>query len=79
MDILDRLLQPSIVWVFIPVLAILFWGLTSVIRGMRGEPENFEEWKHELRQLRARVEHLEQARHGTHLGETTTHSAPPSS
>ena len=79
MDILDRLLQPSIIWVFIPLLAILFWGLTGVIRALRGEPENSEEWKHELKQLRARVEMLEQARHGTHLGETTAHPGGQSS
>ena len=71
--ILERLLQPSIIWVFIPVLCILFWGIARVIRAMRGEPEDFEEWKNELKQLRTRVEQLEHARHGTHLGETTAH------
>jgi hypothetical protein len=76
-QILDRLLQPSMIWVFIPVLCILFWGAASVIRALRGEPGDFEEWKKELKELRARVEHLEQARHGTHLGETTAHQPGP--
>ena len=61
MEILERMLNPAIVWVFIPLLAILLWGLTRIIRAMRGEPEDFEEWKNELRQLQARMDKLEQA------------------
>jgi hypothetical protein len=58
--ILDRVLDPAIVWVFIPLLAILFWGLNGMLRSLRGVPQEFEEWKHELRQLRVRVDELEQ-------------------
>jgi hypothetical protein len=65
MEILERMLNPAIVWVFIPLLAILLWGLTRIIRAMRGEPEDFEEWKNELRQLQARVDKLEQAQQAT--------------
>lgn len=65
MEILDKLLKPDIVWVFIPILAILFWGLNSMIRALRGLPEEFEAWKTELRQLRHRVDELERAAHGS--------------
>ncbi len=59
MEILERLLNPAIVWVFIPVLAIVFWGITSVIRALHGVPDGMEETQAELEQLRARVEALE--------------------
>ena len=59
------MLNPAIVWVFIPLLAILLWGLTRIIRAMRGEPEDFEEWKSGLKQLQARVDKLEQAKQAT--------------
>ena len=72
--ILERVLHPSIVWVFIPITAILFWGLTSVIRALRGEPEDFAEWKTELHQLRKRVDQLESAQSSTHAGEGTAPS-----
>lgn len=72
--ILEKLLQPSIVWVFIPVTAILFWGLTRVIRALRGEPDDFGEWKTELQQLRKRVETLEAAQQPARPGEVTAHS-----
>jgi hypothetical protein len=62
MEIVERMLNPAIVWVFIPILAILLWGITRIIRALRGEPEDFEEWKTELKQLQARVDKLEQAR-----------------
>jgi Na+-transporting methylmalonyl-CoA/oxaloacetate decarboxylase gamma subunit len=61
MEILEKMLNPAVVWVFIPLLAILFWGITRVIRTLRSEPEDFEEWKNELKQLQARVDTLEQA------------------
>jgi hypothetical protein len=61
MEILEKMLNPAVVWVFIPLLAILFWGITRIIRTVRGEPEEFEEWKHELKQLQARVDTLEKA------------------
>ena len=62
MEIVERMLNPAIVWVFIPILAILLWGITRIIRALRGEPEDFEDWKTELKQLQARVDKLEQAR-----------------
>jgi hypothetical protein len=65
MEILERILNPAIVWVFIPILAILLWGITRIIRALRGEPEDFEEWKNELRRLQARVENLEQGQQAT--------------
>lgn len=61
MEILEKMLNPAIVWVFIPLLAILVWGGASIIRALRGEPEDFEEWKTALKQLQSRVEKLEQA------------------
>jgi hypothetical protein len=76
--ILEKVLRPEIVWVFIPVTAILLWGVAGIIRALRGEPGDFEEWKNELKELRTRVERLEQARHGTPLGETTPHLPGPS-
>lgn len=60
-QILDKVLKPEIVWVFIPLLAILFWGLNGLFRSLRGVPQEFEEWKTEVRQLRHRVEELDQA------------------
>jgi hypothetical protein len=64
MEIWDKLLKPEVVWVFIPLAPIVFWGITSVIRALRGEPEDFGEWTKKLRDLEARVEELERARHG---------------
>jgi hypothetical protein len=46
----------------IPVLAVLLSGLKGVVRAMRGEPDDFEQWQAELDSLRARVEELERAR-----------------
>ena len=60
MEIVERLLNPAIVWVWIPILAILLWGTTRIIRALRGEPEEFDEWKKELKQLQARMDKLEQ-------------------
>ena len=68
MEIVERMLNPAIVWVFIPILAILLWGITRIIRALRGEPEDFEDWKTELKQLQARVDKLEQARQATPPG-----------
>ena len=62
MEIVDKILNPAIVWVFIPILAILVWGITSTIRALRGEPEDFEEWKKELKDVQSRLAKLEQAR-----------------
>jgi len=74
--IVEKLLHPSIVWVWIPIVAIVFWALKRIIRALRGEPEEFNEWKDELKQLRHRVDKLEEAQHGTNLGETTAHPPP---
>jgi hypothetical protein len=65
MEIVERMLNPAIVWVFIPILAILLWGITRIIRALRGEPEDFEDWKEDLKQLKARVDKLEQAQQAT--------------
>ena len=58
---LDKLLEPTVVWVVIPVLAILFWGLTSMIEALRGKSGEPAEWQAELQKLRERVEALEKA------------------
>jgi hypothetical protein len=63
--LLDKVLSPSIVWVFIPVLAILFWGLTSVIHALRGTSEETVDLKTEVRQLRTRMDELERAKQGS--------------
>ncbi len=52
-------LRPEILALSIPVLAVLFWGLKSVIHAMSGRPDDFEAWQRELEQLRARVDELE--------------------
>ena len=65
MEIVERMLNPAIVWVFIPILAILLWGITRIIHALRGEPEDFEDWKNDLKQLKARVDKLEQAQQAT--------------
>lgn len=46
----------------IPLLAVLFWGLKSVIRAMSGQPDDFDAWKREVEDLRTRVEELERAK-----------------
>jgi hypothetical protein len=77
MEILERLLNPAIVWVFIPILAILLWGITRIIRALGGEPEDFEEWKNELKHLQARVDKLEQAQQGTTHSAANAHADVP--
>jgi hypothetical protein len=77
MEILDKLLRPEIVWVFIPLAPILFWGLTSVIRALRGEPEDFGEWTKKLRDLEARVQELERAQHASRGGAPDPYVASP--
>jgi len=57
--IVEKLLDPSVSWILIPILAILFWGLTSLVRAMRGHPHEFETWKNELQDLHDRVDKLE--------------------
>jgi hypothetical protein len=63
-SIIDKLLKPEIVWVLIPISAIILFGLSSVIRALRGVPEqhdDVEQWKTEVQQLRQRVDALERA------------------
>ena len=55
-------LRPEVLALSIPVLAVLFWGLKSVIRAMNGQPDDFDVWKRELVELRSRVEDLERAK-----------------
>ena len=60
--ILEKLLDPAVVWVLIPLVAIVFWGVSSVMRAHRGgsrESEELEQTKAELKALRVRVEALE--------------------
>jgi len=54
-------LRPEILALSIPVLAVLFWGLKSVIRAMSGTPDDFDAWKREVEELRSRVDGLERA------------------
>ena len=78
MDILDKLLNPTVIWVVIPVLAIFFWGLSSVIRALRGEPEAKDEseaWRVEVQQLRARIEELERAQQSMRVARNDAQSA----
>ena len=56
-----RILRPEVLALSIPVLAVLFWGLKSVIRAMNGQPDDFDAWKREVEDLRNRVEELERA------------------
>jgi hypothetical protein len=59
--IVERALSPAIVWVFIPLLAVAFWGVASVIKALRGvsvTTEEFEEVRAEVEQLRACVDEL---------------------
>jgi hypothetical protein len=59
---LDRLLDPSVVWVLIPLMAILFWGVNATIRSLRRVPPSSEDWKADVDDLRARVDELERRR-----------------
>ena len=80
MDILDKLLNPAVIWVVIPVLAIFFWGLSSVIRALHGEPEAKDEpdaWRSEVQKLRARVEELERSQHSQRLERNEAHAVVP--
>jgi hypothetical protein len=77
MEIVDKLLRPEIVWVFIPLAPIVFWGITSIIRALRGEPEEFEEWKKQLRQLQERIQTLERVHQSPRQMETQPYVAPP--
>jgi len=52
-------LRPEVLALSIPVLAVLFWGLKSVIRAMNGQPDDFDAWKREVEELRNRIEELE--------------------
>lgn len=59
--VIDRMLRPEIVWVFIPLLAILLAGLTKMIKVLRGDainPEEFDQMKAEVAQLRVDVNEL---------------------
>jgi hypothetical protein len=57
--ILEKLLDPAVVWIIIPVLAILFWGLRSMVQAVRGNPQELETLQAEVRDLSERVEKLE--------------------
>ena len=55
-------LRPEVLALSIPVLAVFFWGLKSVIQAMTGQPDDFDAWKREVEDLRNRVEELERAK-----------------
>ena len=57
----DRILQPEVLALSIPIVAILVWGLKSIISALTGHPDDFENWKQELENLRTRVDRLEEA------------------
>ena len=59
---LDRLLDPAVVWVLIPLTAIVFCGVNATIRSLRGVPKPSEDWKAEIEDLRARIDDLERER-----------------
>lgn len=62
--VLEKLLDPSVVWIVIPVLAIVFWGLHSLAKTMRsGTSRDYESMQAELQNLQERVEKLERQRH----------------
>jgi cell division protein FtsB len=66
-QVVDRVFNPAVAWVLIPLTAILCWGLINSVRAFRGTPEDAEELgqlKAEVEQLRARVEQLERAQSG---------------
>ena len=61
--ILEKVLQPEIVWVLIPLAGIVFWGAGNIIRAWRSAPADMEEVQTELQDLRTRLEALERERH----------------
>ena len=67
---LDRLLTPEIVWVTIPLTAIIFFGLTQMVRSFRRSTHDFDDWKAELDDLRARVDALERQQRGSVVADT---------
>jgi hypothetical protein len=59
--VVERMLQPEIVWVFIPLLAILLAGLTKMVKVVKGgsvNAEAFDQMKAEVEQLRVEVNEL---------------------
>lgn len=60
--IVDKLLDPAVLALCIPVLAVLLWGLAAVLHAIRGEPEELEDLKTELQELRSRVDLLEKGK-----------------
>ena len=65
-EIWERFIEPDLfipgMALLIPILVIVFWGLKGLVRAMRGEPEDFEAWKEEVEELKARVAELERSR-----------------
>ncbi|HEV3145473.1 MAG TPA: hypothetical protein VGZ47_16390 [Gemmataceae bacterium] len=60
----EQLLQPEVVWVLIPLIAIAFWGTLQLVRAFRRAPGDWDEWKAELDDLRTRVNELERRQGG---------------
>src|SRR5205823_2500829 len=60
--IIEKLLHPEIVWVLIPLAAIVFFGAAGIIRALRGVPASTDDVEAELQDLRRRVEELERER-----------------
>ena len=61
-SVADKLLDTAVMAMCIPILAVTLWGLSSVIKSFRGEPEDLEDLKSEVQDLRSRVEMLEKGK-----------------
>ena len=75
-QILDRLLNPAVAWVLIPLAALVFWGIGNIIRALRGGPADMEEVQAELHDLRTRGAHLERERRALDSEDVRTTRAP---
>jgi hypothetical protein len=75
-QILDRVLNPAVAWVLIPLAALVFWGLGNIIRALRGVPGDMEEVQAELHDLRTRVEQLERERRALDSEKVTVSRVP---
>jgi hypothetical protein len=75
-QVLDRILNPAIAWILIPLVALIFWGLGNIIRALRGVPVDMEEVQADLHDLRKRVEQLERGRGASEQDKVTVSRAP---
>lgn len=62
-SVADNLLDPAVLAMCIPILAVTLWGLSSIIRSLRGAPaEDLEDLRSEVQDLRSRIEMLEKGK-----------------